>query len=236
MEFKSIKKRNLYEEIMTYIFDYIAEYKLRPGDKLPTENEFVQMYGVSKTAVREALSVLAAKGVIEKKSGVGSIVRNANGNGMLEPVTQKLMMEEQTLKEVLEFRRGIEVESAALAAQRATPEQIEAIENANVQLIEANERGEAGIEEDYRFHYLIILATGNSFYETMFDFIAPTFFKAMKVSKNQSKRVSDTFLKEAQIEHDDILQAIKTRDVAKARACMLDHLMKNEKKLWSNER
>lgn len=235
MEFRNIKKRNLYEEITNHIVRFVDEHGLQPGDKLPTENEMVKIFGVSKTAIREALSVLAAKGIIEKKAGVGSILIERNSLDLLEKATHQLKMQKQTLQEVLEFRRGIEVEAAAFAAQRATEEQLQAIENAHRELIEINNNGGVGIEEDYRFHYLIILATGNSIYETMFDIIAPHYFEAIKISKTQSQRLSNSYLQEAHTEHQAILNALKSKDEETARIAMLKHLLNNETKIWSNE-
>jgi GntR family transcriptional regulator, transcriptional repressor for pyruvate dehydrogenase complex len=235
MAFKNIKKKNLYEEIISQIIEYVKDEQLKPGDKLPTENEFVEIFQVSKTAVREALSVLVAKGMIEKKSGFGSILKGIDSETFIEPITQELRMEKQTLKEILEFRRGIEIEAAALAAQNATMEQLEAIENAHLALIETNANGEIGIEEDYRFHSLIIISSGNSIYEAIFDKISPTFFEALKVSKNQSNKLSKLYLKEAHQEHQRILDALKQKNVAEARLAMLDHLQKNEMKIWNNE-
>ncbi len=235
MEFRNIKKRNLYEEITNHIVRFVDEHGLQPGDKLPTENEMVKIFGVSKTAIREALSVLAAKGIIEKKAGVGSILIERNSLDLLEKATHQLKMQKQTLQEVLEFRRGIEVEAAAFAAQRATEEQLQAIENAHRELIEINNNGGVGIEEDYRFHYLIILATGNSFYETMFDVIAPHYFEAIKISKIQSHRLSNHYLQEAHTEHQAILNALKSNDEETARIAMRNHLLNNETKIWSND-
>jgi GntR family transcriptional repressor for pyruvate dehydrogenase complex len=127
MAFEVIKKKNLYEEIVTQIIRYIQEKNIKPGDKLPSENDLVEIFKVSKTAVREALSVLAAKGILEKRPGVGSILKVLTGSTFIEPITSKLIAEEQTLREILEFRRGIEIESVALAAERANEEQLEAI-------------------------------------------------------------------------------------------------------------
>jgi GntR family transcriptional regulator, transcriptional repressor for pyruvate dehydrogenase complex len=232
---RNIKKRNLYEEIISEIIQYIQEENIKPGDKLPTENEFVEIFQVSKTAIREALSVLVAKGIIEKRSGVGSILKEINGSKVIEPFTQKLMMEEQTLKEILEFRRGIEIEATALAAQRASREQLEAIENAHLELIEVNHNGGIGIEEDYRFHSLIIISSGNSIYQTIFDMISPKFLEALRVSKNQSKRLSKSYLEDTHQEHERILNALKKRDAVEARLAMLDHLEKNETKIWNHD-
>lgn len=195
----------------------------------------VKIFGVSKTAIREALSVLVAKGIIEKKAGVGSILKERNSLDLFETATQQLKMQRQTLQEVLEFRRGIEVEAAALAANRASEEQLQAIENAHRELIEINTNGGLGIEEDYRFHYLIILATGNYIFETMFDAIAPHYFETIKISKTQSHRLSKHYFQEAHTEHQAILNALRSKDGEKARIAMLKHLLNNEAKIWSND-
>jgi GntR family transcriptional repressor for pyruvate dehydrogenase complex len=235
VEFESIKKKSLYEEIVSQIIRYIQENDINPGDKLPSENELVEMFQVSKTAVREALSVLAAKGILEKRPGVGSILREMAGSSLIEPITSKLILEKQSLREILEFRRGIEVESAALAAEHANAEQLEAIENAHFELIEVNRNGGLGIEEDYLFHYLIIISSGNSIYEWIFDLISPKFLEAMKISKSQSKQVSERYINEAHTEHERIVKALKNKDPNEARLAMLEHLQKNELKIWTNE-
>jgi GntR family transcriptional repressor for pyruvate dehydrogenase complex len=235
LAFVSIKKKSLYEEIVSQVIRYIQEKNIKPGDKLPSENELVEIFKVSKTAVREALSVLAAKGILEKRPGVGSILKELTGSTFIEPITSKLIVEEQSLREILEFRRGIEIESVALAAERANEEQLEAIENAHLELIEVNRNGGIGIEEDYRFHYLIIISSGNSIYETIFDLISPKFLEAMKIGKNQSKKISERYIQEAQEEHERIVKALKNRDPVEARIAMLEHLQKNEIKIWNNE-
>ncbi|WP_028401533.1 FadR/GntR family transcriptional regulator [Ectobacillus panaciterrae] len=235
MALEVIKRRNLYEEIVSQIIRFIQEKNIKPGEKLPSENELVEIFQVSKTAVREALSVLVAKGIVEKRPGVGSILKELNGGTLIEPITSKLIMEKQVLRELLEFRRGLEIESAALAAERATNEQLEAIENAHLELIEVNRKGEIGIEEDFRFHYLILISSGNSIYENIFDSMSTKFMEALKITKNQSKKLSKLYLEEAHVEHERILNALKQRNPAEARLAMLDHLHKNEIKIWNNE-
>lgn len=235
MAFEVIKRKNLYEEIVSQIIRLIHENQIKPGEKLPSENELVEMFQVSKTAVREALSVLVAKGILEKRPGVGSILKELNGGILIEPLASKLIMEKQVIRELLEFRRGLEVESAALAAERATDEQLEAIENAHLALMEVNRNGEIGIEEDFRFHSCIILSSGNSIYENIFDSMSTKFMEALKITKNQSKKLSKRYLEEAHEEHERILNALKQRNPVEARVAMLDHLHKNEVKIWNHE-
>ncbi|WP_141431073.1 FadR/GntR family transcriptional regulator [Bacillus sp. 03113] len=234
MAFESIKRKSLYEEIVSQIISYIQNENIKPGEKLPSENELIEQFQVSKTAVREALSVLAARGIIEKKPGVGSILKEMTGATLVDQMTNKLILEKKSLNEILEFRRGVEVEAAALAAERASEEQLQAIEAAHLELIEANKNGKMGIEEDYRFHYLIILASCNSMYEKIFDFISPYFLEAMKITKKQSKQISDRYFKESHEEHNRILQALKAKNPEEARIRTLEHLKNNEDKIWNH--
>ncbi|KAB7667749.1 FadR/GntR family transcriptional regulator [Bacillus sp. B1-b2] len=234
MALESIKKRSLYEEIVSSIILYIQKENIKPGEKLPSENELMEYFKVSKTAVREALSVLAARGIIEKKPGVGSILKETSGATFIDQMTNKLIVDKHALQDILEFRRGVEVEATALAAERASPEQLEAIEKAHLKLIEVNKNGETGIKEDFTFHQLIILASCNSMYERIFDFIAPYYLEALTISKNQSKQISDRYFKESHEEHQRIIQAIKGRNPERARAYALEHLLNNETKVWSH--
>lgn len=101
--------------------------------------------------------------------------------------------------------------------------------------MEANREGNMEIEEDYRFHYLIILASYNSMYEEIFDFISPYFLEAMNITKRQSKQISERYFKASHEEHKRILLALKAKNSEEARICMLVHLKNNEEKLWSNQ-
>ncbi|RYL92770.1 FadR family transcriptional regulator [Sporolactobacillus sp. THM7-4] len=235
MAFKTIKKKNLYEQIISQIVRYIQNERLKPGDRLPSENELSEYFQVSKTAVREALTVLASRGILEKKPGIGSIIKEMDGETIIDRLTNHLIMNRHTLKEILEFRRGIEVEASALAAQNASNEQIEGLKQANQDLIKVNESGGVGVEEDYHFHYLIIQASRNSLYKRIYDIISPYFHEAMNITKQQSKKISTRYFKEAHEEHRMIIQSIENKDSKQARIYTIKHLNNNEEKLWKNK-
>jgi len=235
MSLKSIQKKSLYEEIVQQVIQYIKNENLSPGDKLPSEDKLVALFQVSKTAVREALSILASKGIIEKRPGVGSIIQEITGSTFVENITTQLIFNQQSLQEILEFRRVMEVEATGLAAQRATKEQMKKIKKAHLDLIAVNNKGEIGIDEDFNFHYQIIVASNNSIYKTIFDAISPKIFEAIKITKKQSLMLSQSYITATHQEHEAILNAILAKDVNKARSEMLNHLQKNEEKLWSNE-
>jgi GntR family transcriptional regulator, transcriptional repressor for pyruvate dehydrogenase complex len=232
MALKPIKKKKLFEEIITAIEDYIQVEEISAGDKLPSENELAAIFQVSKTAIREAMSVLQANGIIEKRSGAGIFLKDISGESIGNRVINH-MLGRKELHEILEFRRGIETEAVALAAERATKEDIQVIIQANEKLVEAQTEGKLGQEEDYMFHYSIILASHNSIYKEVFDTVADKFEEGIRLSKLQSSKVPGRF-QEAAKEHEKIIEALLKKDAKAAAAAMRHHLIENEKKINSN--
>ena len=232
MALKPIKKKKLFEEIITAIENYIQVEDISPGDKLPSENELSAIFQVSKTAVREAMSVLQANGIIEKRSGAGIFLKDINGESIGERVTNHLLNRKE-LYEILEFRRGIETEAVALAAERATEEDMVLILQAHDKLKEAHSNGELGLEEDYMFHYSIILASHNSIYREVFDIVAEKFEEGMRLSKMQSSMVPGRF-QAVMLEHEKIIEALCNKDSKAAADAMRLHLIQNENKILSN--
>lgn len=229
---KPIKKRRLFEEVILAIEDYIIDNNIKPGDKLPSENELASIFNVSKTAIREALSILQVNAITETRSGAGTFLKDIQGETIGERVTRNLMDKIQ-LREILEFRRGLEIEAVALAAVRATPKHIEAIREAHLALVEANEQHIIGVNEDYQFHYSIILAAQNSIYTEVFSQISQQFEEGLRISKMQSARNPELFIK-GNNEHEKILEAIIERKPEDASSLMRNHLIRNEEKIWGN--
>ncbi|MFD2924884.1 FadR/GntR family transcriptional regulator [Halobacillus naozhouensis] len=232
MVLKPIKKKRLFEEIILAIEEYIHEEGIRPGERLPSENQLSTIFEVSKTAVREAMSVLHANGIIEKRTGAGIFLKELHGESIAERVTNNLL-ERSELQEILEFRRGMEVEAVALAAIRATTQDMEVIQQAHQNLVDAHNDGSLGLEEDYLFHYSIILASHNSIYKDVFDRVSNKFEEVMRISKMQSAKVPGRFV-EAYKEHEQILKGLQLKDPKAASEAMRHHLTQNERKIWSH--
>jgi GntR family transcriptional regulator, transcriptional repressor for pyruvate dehydrogenase complex len=232
MALKPIKKRKLFEEIISAIEEYIQAEGIAPGEKLPSENELSSLFQVSKTAVREAMSVLQANGIIEKRSGAGIFLKDLKGETIGFRVSNNLLNKKE-IKEILEFRRGIETEAVALAAERATEEDLRRIALAHDNLIEAHKAGRLGVEEDFQFHYSIILASNNSIYKEVFETIAEKFEEGMRLSKMQSSNVPGRFEAVSQ-EHKSILESIENKNSKDAASAMRNHLIQNERKILTN--
>ncbi|WP_185861615.1 FadR/GntR family transcriptional regulator [Peribacillus cavernae] len=232
MTLKPIKKRRLFEDIVLAVEEYIIDKNIQPGEKLPSENELSTLFNVSKTAVREAMSVLNAGGIIETRSGAGIFLREISEGTIAQCITKNLMNKKE-LQEILEFRKGLEIEAAALAATRRTEEDLTVIKQAHERLIEINNSGGLGVEEDFMFHYSIINASHNSIYKEVFDKVSEKFEDVMRVTKTQSANVPGRF-NEGHKEHEQIIEALSQKNPVMASEAMRNHLARNETKIWKN--
>ena len=115
------RRETLTSQLVKSLTERVTRGELRPGDKLPSEQELIEAFGVSRTVVREAISSLRAAGLVATQQGVGAFVQQA-------ALTQPFRIDETALNllkeviNVLELRIGLEAEAAALAAQRRQPE------------------------------------------------------------------------------------------------------------------
>ncbi|EST55052.1 hypothetical protein T458_08985 [Brevibacillus panacihumi W25] len=230
MALKPIKKKRLFEEIIFAIEQYIQEEKIQPGERLPSENELSSIFNVSKTAVREAMSVLSANGIIETRPGSGIFLKDIHGDSIILRVTSNLM-EKRELNEVLEFRRGFEVEAAGLAAEKGMKKDLLKIKDCNEELLKAVQNGSTGLEEDYLFHYSIILASQNSIYIDFFKAVSTKIKEVIRISKMHSMKEPNRFM-QAYDEHQSIVDAILQGDSEAASRSMREHLLWNERKIW----
>jgi GntR family transcriptional regulator, transcriptional repressor for pyruvate dehydrogenase complex len=231
---KPIKKKRLFEEIIFAIEEYIKEENIQPTEKLPSESELASIFNVSKTAVREAMSVLHANGIIETRPGMGIYLREIQEDSIFLRVVSNLV-EKKELNETLEFRRGLEVEAVALAAIKGTKKDFMKIQEANELLKKGADSGSLSVDEDYLFHYSIILASQNSIYKDVFNAVSSKIKEGIRISKVQSIKEPRRFLISYE-EHQKIIDALLRRDPEAAAKEMRTHLILNEEKIWKNFR
>ncbi|MFZ5734051.1 MAG: FadR/GntR family transcriptional regulator [Pseudomonadota bacterium] len=208
------------EEVVERIADQIGSGKLVAGTKLPTEQEMMIAMGVSRTVVREAISALRARGLVVTRQGAGAFVSsdpaqqpyaiNPDGLGSLSGVI-----------ELLELRTAVEMESAAIASERATAAELKAIRQAAATFSKAARRDDRAVQEDFDFHRAIALATHNRRFTGFLEYLGGL------IIPRQSIRLDDdrSYLQKVASEHDMILAAIELRAPDKARAAMRQHLV-----------
>lgn len=161
MEFQQIFTPKIYELVIAQIKEMIYHKKLVKGDKLPSERELASQLGVSRTAVREALRSLGMLGLIVSRHGEGTFVASAFPEEKLfEPLSLIFMLEDNP-EELAEVRGMLEIQCAALAAERASAEELSLL-GACIQDFQYSQEGPRLAEVDKNFHTLIAKASHNT--------------------------------------------------------------------------
>ncbi len=221
--FRPVKTKKVYEEIIGQIKKLIVDGKLQPGDKLLSERELSEKLNVSRASVREAFSALEMMGIISIRPGEGSFVRQVSFEGMLEPLSFILQMEIEDIMQLLEVRKILEVETAALAALRATHEDLEDIHRAIISMKEELRRGEVGDTADARFHFAIAKAANNPILIKVMNTISDLMNTSFRSSRQKLFLIENmpAVLYNA---HFEIYEAISDHNPSLARLRMREHL------------
>src|SRR5436190_21929520 len=147
------------------LFDQLAEQiksgRLSPGERLPTEQELTRAARVSRTVVREAVAALRAEGLVITRQGVGAFVSASPQQAPFRIDPERLQSLDEVLN-VMELRLGVEIESAGIAAERATKTEVRAIQAALDAMARAVAADRSAVDEDLAFHRAIAEATGNA--------------------------------------------------------------------------
>ena len=231
MNFKPIKTKRIYEEIIEQVKGLIAEGALSPGDKLMSERELADQLKVGRSAVREAFRALEAMSIIEIKQGEGTFVKAISSQSLAEVLAMACILDKDTPRELLELRKILEVESAGLAALRHTAEELEKMESALRRMETDLESGDLGEEADWLFHYYVAEATHNSLIIGLMDTVGDTMRRVLKKAREelyQSPGTPQRLFKE----HCGIFDAIKQGKDKEARRAMYEHLVLVEKGMF----
>ena len=158
---KPIKAKRVSDQAYEQIRDLIFRGQLKPGDQIMPERELALALGVSRPTVREAIKKLVTMGLLEHRQGQGTFVRSTDSQREHNPLAAVIEGHDASLEELLEVRMGLESQSAILAAQRATAEDIQVLERALEAMLAENAAGRLGIEDDVSFHMALAFASKN---------------------------------------------------------------------------
>lgn len=213
----------LSEQLADALAVSIRDGQMQPGQRLPTEGALVERFGVSRTVVREALSRLKTLGLIESRQGSGAYVKQAPA-----PALEQLVLAPDgsvdAVIQMVEVRRALEAESAALAAARRTPQALKQIKVAVQALDKAVAAGGDGVAEDVAFHTAIAQAARNPFLLATLAYLNHFLMDATRVTRANEATRSD--LEQAvRDEHAAIVAAIEAADVNAARLAGATHMV-----------
>jgi GntR family transcriptional repressor for pyruvate dehydrogenase complex len=225
-----IKSTRIYQEIVRQVKGMIAEGRLKSGDQLPPERDLAEKFVVSRTSVREALRALESLGLVEIRPGEGTFVREVSVESLIEPLALVMLSQREALGELFEARRMIEPALAALAARRATPEDVQEMDR----ILEAQAKevaaGRTGLEQDAQFHAAIGAAAHNRAITRIAHAVMDLLRQSREDSLNTPGRPD-----RSHNDHRRLLAAIRGRDEAAARQAMIDHLEAVEALILGND-
>lgn len=226
-----IKPRRLAEALVERFAQRMREGILKRGDKLPTETQIMAAERVSRSVVRDALSRMQAAGLVETQHGVGTFVLDmpAPEGFNVGPATIMLLSD---VLDLLEFRLSLEVQAAGMAAERATPQAINELEQALKALLQGPEKSGSTTNADFQFHLKIAKAAGNPYLIDIMKHLGTKLIPRTRMNSaytGQSNR--STYLAGINAEHQQIFDAIVSRQVDAARAAMFLHLSNSRMRL-----
>ncbi|WP_294193277.1 FCD domain-containing protein [uncultured Sphingomonas sp.] len=221
-------QERLTDRAYTAIVEIINDDDLRVGDRLPSEARLAEMFGMSRTIVREALARLASDGITEPRRGAGSFVKNRPSDRMLA------FMPATDLPATLgtyEVRFVLEAEAARLAAARRSGEEMAAIDAALARLRTALLSEAPAHDEDMDLHRSIVAATANPAFAAAFDALVDEVEKVMRAGVDISRSRPPEVIGAMMREHETIVDAIRAQDADGAALAMRWHLSEGRKRL-----
>ena len=214
---RTYSSRSLHGQVVHEIGKRIISGKLREGEVLPNEAELGAEFEVSRTALREGIKVLAAKGLLASRTRTGTRVRPRAEWSMLDPDVLAWRLEcgqtGEFVQDLYEFRRATEPMAASLAALRATDEEIASMEGALDEMEAEGEAEPATISPDVRFHQTILEASGNELLASLGALIETSPVFSFEMCEPDKKR-------EAVKIYHAVLDAIRERDSVAASEAM----------------
>jgi DNA-binding FadR family transcriptional regulator len=216
---RTYSRRSLHGQVAHDIGRRILGGLVKPGELLPSETELSQRLGVSRTALREAIKVLAGKGLIESRPKTGTRVRPRESWNFLDPDVLTWAFDGNTpehyIDELYELRRVIEPAAAAFAAERASVADIARMEAAFEAMNAAGDDGQAFTGPDMTFHLSILRATGNELLRSLGSVVEVALSISIKLSVASPKGHRHSLPL-----HGAVLKAIRRHDAAGAREAM----------------
>jgi GntR family transcriptional regulator, transcriptional repressor for pyruvate dehydrogenase complex len=214
-----VKRTKVYAEVASQIYRLIEDGRLKPNDRLPPERDLAEMFGVSRTSVRDAIRVLEMQGLVEPRHGEGTVVRQVPIDAIVRPLADALAASKDLTADLFDMRKMLEPPLARAAAMRATAEDLSALREILVHQTDLVQAGEIAIAEDTAFHYRIATAAKNQVVlrviDVVMDLLRESRTRSLQVHGRPARSVAG---------HQRIFAAIQGRDPNAAADAMREHI------------
>ena len=205
------KQGRIYQQVVEHIQTLVGEGVLSPGDQLLPERQLAEKLGVSRGALREALSVLISQGLIEVTPGGGSVIREAKIEDLTDPLAAVILKERESVRDLLEARVILEVGAVRLAAERGDASDFYRIKQAALETNECMRGGQSSDEADIAFHTSIVQASHNPVLVSVMTMVSALVSEVYGPSRRRLIEDPEKLEYCAQ-RHLDIFEAVHSRD------------------------
>ena len=220
---ESTSHETLSTHTLNRMIGWLKDGLVKPGDKLPSQNELVEQTGVSRTGVREALQMMAVLNLIEIRPGSGCFVKAISPDLVIHSDVLSVLLERESVEQVFESRKIIEVGTAALASERGTMEDFWRIEDVLTSIDRLVQRGDSVAAVCAEFHVAIAMATHN---EVLTKLIRSFQNLMLKAGELLESRVQDPakFRQHELESHRLLYDMIRQRNPKRATEAMIRHI------------
>jgi DNA-binding FadR family transcriptional regulator len=218
-----VRRRNLTDQVTELLQRYIVKNDLKPGEELPTEMELTQIFGVSRTVIREGLRTAAALGLVETESGKRSRVAALSADVLGHFFSNALRVDSEAVEELLQVREVLETYAVRLAARNRNEAQLDDLAAHLAEMDDALHAADnaAFVDADVSFHHTLAEMSGNSVLLHLLEALGTATRRSM--ASGLSARRSPEALGLVQKLHNQIRDAIANRDVDAATEAMREH-------------
>ena len=206
--------------VVAQVSELISRGELRPGDRLPPERELALRLGISRPSLRAGLRSLIAMGILRARQGSGTYIAEGPPQLDSEPLRMLAALHGFTYDNMFEARRAIEESVAALAAERATPEQMATIAEELAEMYASLDDPQLYLRHDIRFHRAVGAASGNPILATLVEMVSEVMYERRRETIGRAHDFSESLEK-----HRQVYRAIRARRPDKAREAMHEHLV-----------
>jgi len=222
-----IRKDRLHNQVADQIEQRIITESLRPGDRLPSERSLAESLGVSRPVIREATTVLVARGLVDVIPGSGTYIKEMSSESASKPIERYLRVKDKlgSYSDLQDIRRTLEVDIVSLAAERATNEDIRKLEKALNEQRNSKNDPDRFTKADLDFHATLAAATHNELYAILLTPISDLMLEFRRVAYETNQKAS---IEGALFHHESILNKIRDNDPEGARQAMVAHLIQAE--------
>lgn len=221
LNLRPVRDERLSDKVVHQLIQAIRSGELLVGEKLPPEAALADQLGISRGILREALTVLEVRGYLYRTPKEGTVVKSASESDLAGNLANQFR--KATYLDLLEFREAMECRIVEKVIDKATPEQLQALQD----MIDTNPEGTGSV--DYYFHYKLAELSGNMLFASFID----TYYDVIKEIRNVSMQ-SELRSQAVHMEHQHIVKALREGDKAAAKRAVRQHLHAVSKSLQRN--